>query len=116
VGSRFRFWIDHVVPKKHRGTDDLDNLALACGFCNRHQGSDLAGIDPVTAQRVWLFNPRKDPWRVHFVWQDARIEGITPTGRATVAALAMNAPAQIVWRQALRNEGWLPERGPENHP
>lgn len=26
--------IDHIVPASAGGTDDLDNLALACGFCN----------------------------------------------------------------------------------
>src|SRR4051812_11899422 len=108
-GSRLRLWIDHVIAKKHGGADDLGNFALACGFCNRHKGSDLGGIDPVTGQRVWLFDPRGERWGEHFVWRGARIEGMTPTGRATVTALAMNDPAQLVRRQALRNEGWLPE-------
>lgn len=26
--------IEHIIPRKHKGTDDLDNLALACKDCN----------------------------------------------------------------------------------
>ena len=86
-GSRFRFWIDHIVAKQHAGADDAENLALACGFCNRHKGPNLGGVDPVTGQRAWLFNPRTEAWREHFQWHGAEIEGTTPTGRATIAAL-----------------------------
>ena len=41
---------------------------------------------------VSLFNPRSDIWRDHFVWSVDRIHiiGLTPTGRATVSALALN--------------------------
>ncbi|HEY2383109.1 MAG TPA: HNH endonuclease [Terriglobia bacterium] len=28
--------IEHIVPKSHGGSDDLDNLALACIDCNLH--------------------------------------------------------------------------------
>jgi hypothetical protein len=27
--------VDHIVPKSRGGTDDINNLALACEFCNR---------------------------------------------------------------------------------
>lgn len=30
--------IEHVVPKAHGGTDDLENLALACARCNHEKG------------------------------------------------------------------------------
>ena len=107
--SRLRFWIDHVVARQHAGADDLKNLALACGFCNRHKGPNLGGVDPVTQQREWLFDPRKAVWRDHFEWHGSRIEGRTPHGGATVAALAMNHPAQIAMREALLSEGWRPD-------
>ncbi len=29
--------IEHVIPKKHGGSDDLENLALACIDCNLHK-------------------------------------------------------------------------------
>ena len=38
--------IEHIIPKVHGGSDDLDNLALACVDCNLHKGTKLAGIDP----------------------------------------------------------------------
>lgn len=31
--------MEHVRPKKHGGSDDPDNLALACVDCNLHKGS-----------------------------------------------------------------------------
>lgn len=30
--------IDHIVPKSDGGDDDIDNLALACPFCNFAKG------------------------------------------------------------------------------
>lgn len=30
--------IEHIVPKTHGGTDDLENLGLACGPCNNGKG------------------------------------------------------------------------------
>jgi 5-methylcytosine-specific restriction endonuclease McrA len=40
--------IEHILPTKHGGTDDADNLALACIDCNLSKGSNIAGIDPAT--------------------------------------------------------------------
>lgn len=31
--------IDHIKPKKHGGSDDPDNLAVACRACNLYKGS-----------------------------------------------------------------------------
>lgn len=50
--------IEHIIPKKHGGNDDLKNLALACIDCNLHKGSNLTGIDPETGTIVQLYNPR----------------------------------------------------------
>jgi 5-methylcytosine-specific restriction endonuclease McrA len=49
--------IEHVVPKIHGGTDDPDNLALACIDCNLHKGTNLTGIDPETSEVTELFLP-----------------------------------------------------------
>ena len=87
--------IEHVIPRQHRGDDSLENLALACPFCNQHKGSNLAGIDPVSGQMVRLFNPRQDRWKDHFKMTGIRIFGLTEIGRATVAVLAMNHPHQL---------------------
>lgn len=44
--------VEHIIPKFHGGSDDLDNLALACIDCNLHKGPNLTGLDPVTDQLI----------------------------------------------------------------
>src|SRR2546423_8483314 len=38
----FRFQVEHIISRKHGGSSEIDNLALACAFCNRHKGTDIA--------------------------------------------------------------------------
>ena len=33
--------IEHIIAIQHRGSDDVDNLALAYDRCNRHKGTTL---------------------------------------------------------------------------
>jgi hypothetical protein len=94
----FRFHVDHVVARQHGGITALQNLALACHFCNRHKGPNLSSIEPTTGIMVPLFNPRSDVWADHFEQHADMIRGRTPIGRATVALLCMNAAN----RRALR--------------
>jgi 5-methylcytosine-specific restriction endonuclease McrA len=61
--------IEHIIPKAHGGTDDPDNLALACIDCNLHKGPNLTGVDPQTKQITQLFHPRRDKWDEHFKWR-----------------------------------------------
>jgi 5-methylcytosine-specific restriction endonuclease McrA len=61
--------IEHIIPKVHGGSDDLDNLALACIDCNLHKGTNLTGIDPQTNRITELFHPRRHKWDDHFEWQ-----------------------------------------------
>ena len=86
----WRHQIEHIIPRKHRGTDDLENLAWTCVRCNLSKSSNLSGIDSETGRTVVLFNPRTQIWSEHFAYSDAEIIGLTPTGRATVAVLNMN--------------------------
>lgn len=51
-----RFHIEHIRPRQHQGTDDLVNLCLACGHCNRFKGPNVASIDPVTGELTPLFH------------------------------------------------------------
>ena len=44
----FRFQVEHIISRKHGGSSELDNLALACVFCNRYKGSDIASLTPGT--------------------------------------------------------------------
>jgi hypothetical protein len=96
------FHIDHIIPRQHGGTDDPTNLALACYHFNLRKGPNLSGIDPDTGVMVPLFHPRRDSWREHFVLQEVTVIGLTPTGRATVRVLHMNAVARVQLRTALR--------------
>ena len=91
--SPFRtFHIDHIIPRKHGGSDAPGNLALACDRCSLHKGSNLAGIDDRTVRVVPLFHPRAQAWEEHFRGDSARIVGLTPAGRATVRVCNMNSP------------------------
>lgn len=94
--------IEHILPHKHGGGDEVENLALACAECNLHKGSDLSGIDPESNQMTRLFDPRRDDWNEHFVWQGVRIAGSTAIGRTTVRVLQMNAPARVKVRLVTR--------------
>lgn len=64
--SANRFTIDHIRPKSLGGSDDLDNLALACRRCNERRYNFIAGIDPETQEIVPVFNPHQQKWEEHF--------------------------------------------------
>jgi hypothetical protein len=93
--------VEHVIPKVHGGTDDLDNLALAGIDCNLHKGTNLAGIDPQTNELTELFHPRREKWDEHFESQGVYLVGKTAIGRTTVRVLSMNSEDQV----ALRSSG-----------
>ena len=86
------FHVDHIIPKSAGGATEFENLCLSCPFCNQFKRKKCHARDPETGSQVRLFNPRRERWHEHFQWsQDGtRILGLTPRGRATVAALRMN--------------------------
>jgi len=92
--------VEHVIPKKHGGSDESENLALACIDSNLHKGTNLTGIDPETGQVVVLFHPRRHPWDEHFRWAGLYIEGKTAMGRTTVQVLDMNGDDRLVLRSS----------------
>ena len=92
--------IEHIVPRVHGGTDDFDNLALACIDCNLHKGTNLAGIDPETGRLTPLFHPRRDDWDQHFDWDGLYIIGRSAVGRTTIRVLSMNSEDQIALRSS----------------
>jgi hypothetical protein len=106
--SMMPFEIDHSIAEQHGGPTVSRNLALACFACNHHKGPNLAGIDPRTRRRTWRFNPRRDSWGRHFRWDGPVLVGRTPTGRASVAVLAINLPHRVAQRAALMEEGVFP--------
>lgn len=94
--------IDHVIAEQHGGAHSADNLALACLFCNKRKGPNLASIDPDTGDLTRLFNPRSDRWSDHFRLLSAgQIEMLSAVGRATARLLEFNLPERIVERKAL---------------
>jgi hypothetical protein len=106
--SHLTHHVEHVVAKQHGGSDEPDNLALACHRCNLRKGPNLTGIDPLTNELVALFNPRRDLWPDHFRVRAVQIEGITSVGRATVQVLAMNDARRLDLRQELLGRGEFP--------
>jgi len=51
--------VEHIIPKIHGGSDDIDNLALACIDCNLHKGTNLTGIDPETNELSYIIRGTK---------------------------------------------------------
>ena len=100
--------VEHIVAKQHGGSDDPDNLSLACNRCNASKGPNLAGIDPLNGDIVSLFHPRRDVWSEHFAFVGPQIVGLTPSGRATVHVLAMNDERRVDRRSELLARGELP--------
>lgn len=104
------FAIDHVLPKSRGGSDESDNLSLACIGCNGRKYNKTDGIDPVSGRDAPLFNPRVDRWSEHFRWNadSTRIIGITAKGRATEQELALNRQNLVRLRTVLRRVGKHP--------
>ena len=103
-----RHEVDHIRAEKHDGKTVESNLCFSCFQCNRHKGSDLTSVDPLTEQVVLLFHPRKDTWEEHFHLNGALIEPLTPQGRATVFLLQMNDEDSVDDRNALLRLGRYP--------
>ncbi len=103
--------IDHIIAQKHGGLTEADNLALSCAICNKHKGSDLASLDPVTGEIVALYHPRRQQWQEHFQLKDGLLIPLTPTGRVTVKLLQLNNSYRIQERNLLIQSGIFPEPG-----
>jgi hypothetical protein len=106
----FPFHIEHIIARKHGGSDAPDNLAWSCHHCNLAKSSNLSGRDPRTGRIVTLFNPCRQQWKRHFTWDGPRLVGRTVCGRATIATLNINAVQRIALRELLILGGlFLPE-------
>lgn len=99
------FHVDHIISKKHLGSNEVDNLAWSCATCNQHKGTDVASYDSETVELTPFFNPRIDNWHEHFVLEDYRIIGKTPIGRVTVRIFHMNIKRQITARSWIIRAG-----------
>ena len=109
ISKTVPFHIDQIIPVKHNGTDDVENLCLACYACNAYKSHDLTGFDPATGEITRLYHPRTQLWTEHFVLQDdMQIMGLTPEGRTTVRVLQINLEERVESRQALAEIGEYP--------
>jgi hypothetical protein len=108
----FRLSIEHIIPEAKGGKTVEVNLWLACHACNEIKGAQVQGRDPATGRRVRLWNPRRQAWSDHFSWTDdgTEIVGLTPCGRATVAALQLNRRELVAARSLWMQAGWWPPR------
>jgi hypothetical protein len=94
------FHVEHITPSSQGGGSDLDNLAWSCPGCNLQKSNRTEVVDPEGGAKVRLFHPRRDPWSDHFRFEGYTVVGLTPIGRAAVAALEMNHPRRLLIRQA----------------
>ena len=101
---------EHIVPRAKDGTDDAENLALACQRCNNLKHTFTHSIDPATGDSAPLYNPRKDDWNTHFHWDEtfSYIVGDTSTGRATIERLQLNRQSLINLRRVFTPLGLHP--------
>jgi hypothetical protein len=102
------FHMEHIVPSARGGPKELANLAWSCPTCNLRKSDHEEGLDPLSAQKIALFNPRHDQWQTHFQWIGYLVEGLTPTGRATVTLLDLNHSKRIFIRKAEELFGLFP--------
>ena len=99
--------MDHILPQSFGGSDDVENLALACHRCNERHYNFTTATDPETKETVSLFNPRQQQWADHFIWtvEGLKIVGITPIGRAMCIRLDLNDESHD--QGAIKDAGWF---------
>jgi hypothetical protein len=97
--QRGRFEVEHIVPKSCGGTDDVENLAWSCPFCNSLKADKTELLDPATGELVPIFHPRAMNWHDHFEQVGVIIHGRTATGRAMVEHLRFNDPETLDIRE-----------------
>jgi len=102
--------VEHIIPRARGGTDEQDNLWLACRSCNLFKSDQTHARDPLTGRWVALFNPRTQRWQRHFGWSEegTLIIGRTACGRATVVALNLNRLIVVTVRRNWVAAGWHP--------
>ena len=102
--------IEHLRPTAEGGTDEEENLWLACRNCNGFKHAKTRHVDPQTNIETAIFNPRKQIWNEHFEFSEDGIEiiGKTACGRATVIALRLNFEQAVSARKIWVSVGWYP--------
>ena len=106
------FSVEHIVPRSRGGGNAPANLAFSCQGCNNHKLAAVEAVDPKTGRMAPLFHPRQQVWLEHFAWtkDGLRVEGLTPTGRATVLRLQLNRSRLVHLREVLIPVGEHPPK------
>ncbi|MBA3458036.1 MAG: HNH endonuclease [Deltaproteobacteria bacterium] len=74
--------LEHVWPRTQGGTEDLENLAVACAGCNREKGvrHDCKGGQRLEEVVALLRSRRRARWRdPRDVGMEARLRSVRPT-------------------------------------
>ncbi len=108
VGQLAAFEVEHVVPTGEGGSDEVENLAWACGRCNRAKSDRVHLTDPESGATVAVFDPRAMSWGDHFDWRGYDLVGLTAVGRALIDALDLNSARRVAIRQDERILGRFP--------
>ncbi len=106
------FEIEHFLPIAEGGTNDEENLWLACRVCNSFKHAKTFATDPQTNKKTTFYNPRKQVWAEHFEFSDDKTEiiGKTACGRTTVIALKLNNSLSVKMRRLWVGVGWFPPK------
>ena len=107
----FKFQVEHIISRKHGGSSEIENLALACVYCNRHKGTDIGTLVPGRRDLVRLYHPRTNRWRNHFHLNGVIIEPISEIAEATIRILQMNHDDRTLEREILTKCGRYPSQG-----
>jgi len=105
--TTLRHEVDHIISRKHGGTGEPSNLALACFLCNRFKGSDISSILR-TGCLTPLFHPRINEWAMHFRIAGAVIEPLTDVGEVTARLLRLNQASRVIERKHLQDANRYP--------
>ncbi len=84
--SNSTFEVEHILPISKKRETVLENLAFACSGCNKLKSDRIGSFDAQSQTEVEFYNPRKDSWHKHFVWNEdfTEIIGKTAKGRVTI--------------------------------
>ncbi|MDQ2746196.1 MAG: HNH endonuclease [Acidobacteriota bacterium] len=97
------FEVEHILPISKKGETILENLAFACSGCNKYKSDRISSFDAPSQAEIEFYNPRKDDWHEHFIWNTGSTEiiGKTAKGRVTIKLLKLNRKNLINLRSVL---------------
>jgi hypothetical protein len=103
--------VEHILARARQGSNDLENLALACQGCNAYKWACVEAFDEVSGTSVPLFHPRQQQWDEHFAWSEdfTRVVAKTSTGRVSIIRLQLNRTELVNFRRLLILAGVHPQ-------